>query len=279
MKYVTLKNGVKMPIVGLGTFKAENGDEAYEATLEALKAGYRHIDTAQGYENEESIGQAIIDSKIDRKDIFITTKLYPAKLGYNSAIRNLKESLNRLKTDYVDLYLIHWPSPNYNLNLETWQAFVKLYNDGLVKAIGVSNFEIHHLEHLINSTDVIPMVNQVELHPYLNQRNLEKYLKKHDIVLESYGPFAKGLVFEDEILKKIALKYNKSVANIVVRYGIQRNVVMISKSVTKNRIIDNFNVFDFSLNEEEAKMIDSLNLGKRVYTDPNNCPFVKGDEE
>lgn len=278
MQDIILNNGVKMPIIGLGTFKSENGDECYHAVLEALKAGYRHIDTAMGYGNEESVGKAIKDSGIPREEIFITTKLQAGKLGYKAAKFYLEESLERLGTDYVDLYLIHWPSHNKEVNIHTWKAFEELYLAGKAKAIGVSNFQIHHLEDLLGSASIKPMVNQVELHPFLTQKELQEYLVKHDIQIESYGPFAKGLAFENDYLKELAQKYNKSVANIVCRYGIERNIIMIPKSVTTSRIIDNFKVFDFNLTAEEVAKIDSLNLGKRVYTDPDNCPFVTNVE-
>lgn len=277
-KYITLANGVKMPILGLGTFKASEGKSCYEACLEALKIGYRHIDTAMGYGNEESVGKAIKDSGVKREDIFVTTKLYPSKIGYKSAKVNLEESLKRLGLDYVDLYLIHWPSANDKVNIHTWQAFEELYDAGLTRAIGVSNFNINHLDHLLPNVRIKPMIDQVELHPYLPQFPLAKYLDDKGICLESYGPFAKGMVFEDETLKKLAAKYNKPVANIVTRWGIERNIVMIPKSVTLDRIVSNFDVFSFSLTKEDIQIIDKLNCGKRLYTDPNNCPFCPMEE-
>ena len=172
MEYVTLNNGVIMPKLGLGTFKAEDGESCYKATLEALKIGYRLIDTAMGYGNEESIGRAIKDSGVKREEIFITTKLYPKQIGYKSAKINLEQSLERFQTTYVDLYLIHWPSNNYLVNLHTWQAFEELYKEGKVRAIGVSNFQIHHLNNLLSSCIIKPMVNQVETHVFWQQREL-----------------------------------------------------------------------------------------------------------
>lgn len=278
MEYSILANGIKMPKVGLGTFKAENGASCYDAVITALKAGYRHIDTAMGYGNEESIGKAIEDSGINRSEIFITTKLYPAKIGYESAKKHLLESLKRLRTNYVDLYLIHWPSANDLVNIHTWQAFEELYEAGYCKAIGVSNFNIHHLEHLIASARIKPMVDQVELHPFLTQTALAKYLKLENIALEAYGPFAKGKVFEDELLKSLADKYHTGIANVVVRWGLQKDIIMIPKSVTMNRIISNFDVFSFALTESEINEIDNLNLGRRLYTDPDNCPFCPTKE-
>ena len=279
MEYVTLNNGVIMPKLGLGTFKAEDGESCYNATLEALKIGYRLIDTAMGYGNEESIGRAIKDSGVKREEIFITTKLYPKQIGYKSAKINLEQSLERLQTTYIDLYLIHWPSNNYLVNLHTWQAFEELYKEGKVRAIGVSNFQIHHLNNLLSSCIIKPMVNQVELHPYLSQEPLARFLALEDICLESYGPFAKGMVFTDQTLIDMAKKYHKSVSNIVVRWGLERNIIMIPKSVTKERIKSNFEVFDFTLTKEDMKILDELNLGKRLYTDPDNNPFAKEEYE
>ncbi len=266
-----------MPKLGLGTFQAEEGNSCYNAVLTALKTGYRHIDTAMGYNNETSVGKAIKDSGIKREDIFITTKLYPSKIGYKSAIYNLKESLKRLDTSYVDLYLIHWPSANDLVNIHTWQAFEELYEAGLTKAIGVSNFNINHLEHLLASVKIKPMVDQVELHPYLNQAPLIKYLKEENIAVTSYGPFARGLVFEDETLKALANKYNTGPANIVIKWGLQKDIIMIPKSVTESRVISNFKL-DFTLSDEDILVIDKLNKGKRLYTDPNNCPFCPLEE-
>ncbi len=277
-KYVILANGVKMPTLGLGTFKAENGTSCYDAVLHALKVGYRHIDTAMGYGNEESVGKAIKDSGIKRDEIFVTTKLYPSQIGYKSAKINLEKSLKRLGLSYVDLYLIHWPSSNLLVNTHTWQAFEELYKEGKTRAIGVSNFNIYHLEHLLASCEIKPMVDQVELHPYLTQIPLSKYLAKENICVESYGPFAKGNVFTDDLLKELASRYNKSVANIVTRWGLQKGIIMIPKSVTLERIESNFDVFSFSLTDEEICQIDNLNLGKRLYTDPDNCPFCPAKE-
>ena len=214
-KYVTLANGLKMPMVGLGTFKAEDGSSCYNAVLAALKAGYRHIDTAMGYGNEESVGKAIKDSGLSREDIFVTTKLFPKQIGYKSAKYNLHESLKRLGLSYVDLYLIHWPSANAQVNTHTWQAFEELYEAGLCKAIGVSNFNINHLDRLLASCRIKPMVNQVELHPYLNQKPLIAYLQNEGIAVESYGSFAKGMVFEDQVLADIAKKYQVSTTYVI----------------------------------------------------------------
>ncbi len=277
-RFITLNNGLKMPRLGLGTFKSLDGDEAYNAALNAINAGYLMIDTAQVYGNEESIGRAIKDSKVDRNNIFITTKLFPSKLGYKSAKEELNISLEKLGLDYVDLYLLHWPSSNYELNNHAWHAMEEIYESGKAKSIGVSNFNIHHLMFLLPNCKIKPMMNQIEIHPGLTQYELVRYCQNNNIAVTSYGPFMKGQVFQMESLKDLASKYNKSIPNIIVRWGLQRNIVMIPKSVTKERIIDNFNVFDFELTNEDMKIVDLCNRGTRVYTDPNNAHFVPTEE-
>lgn len=275
MKYVKLYNGVQMPQFGLGTFKATDGKEAYEATKEALKIGYRHIDTAQMYENEESIGQAILDSKVDRKDVFITTKQ-----RVHSSLKNMKlafeESLKKLKTNYVDLFLIHWPNHDEKINQQSWAFFESLYESGKAKAIGVSNFQIHHIEALLKTAKIKPMVNQVECHPALSQVALQKYLVEKEIQLQSYGPFMKGGVFKGiwgDKLGEIAKKYDKTIAQIVIAWGLKRGIVMIPKSVTPERIKENYEAQDILLADADFNEIEALNRGVRVYTDPDNSPW------
>jgi diketogulonate reductase-like aldo/keto reductase len=265
----TLNNGVNMPVVGLGTFLAKDGIETYEAVLEALKAGYRHIDTAKIYQNEVSVGKAIKDSKISRKDLFITTKLWNTEQGYLSTKAAFMESMENLQLDYLDLYLIHWPT-TYQQARDSWRAMEELYYEGKVRAIGVSNFNIHHIDDLLKVANVIPAVNQVELHPGLQQHKLQAYCMGRGIFMVSHTPLMKGQVFEIDELKQLAQKYHKSVVNIVVRWGIQRNIFMIPKSVTKERIISNLDVFDFSLSDDDMKMIRKLNNGKRLISDPDN---------
>ncbi len=272
---ITLANGVKMPQLGLGTFLVPDGNVAYETVYHALKVGYRHIDTAQMYRNEESVGQAILDSKIPREEIFITTK----QRGH-STIENMRksfyESLAKLKTDYVDLYLIHWPNHDKKINQQTWSLFEELYREKKVRAIGISNFQRHHIEDLLETATIVPMVDQVELHPGLSQVPLKKYLDSKHIQIESYGPFMKGGVFEGiwgDALKLIAEKHQATIAQVVIAWGLKNGILMIPKSVTKERIEENFKATDLILDEEDMKTIDELNRGKRVYTDPDNSPW------
>ena len=270
-----LYNGVEMPRLGLGTFLITDGSSAYDTTLHALKVGYRHIDTAQMYKNEASIGQAIVDSKIPRSEIFITTKQgghsTPEKMR-----KQFEDSLAKLKTDYVDLYLIHWPNHDKKINQQTWALFEKLYQEKKVRAIGVSNFQRHHLEDLMETATILPMVDQVELHPGLSQVPLQKYLNEKKIAIESYGPLMKGGVFEgiwQEGLSKIAEKHQASIPQIIIAWGLARGIIMIPKSVTPSRIEENFKAKDIKLTKEEIDSINSLNRGKRVYTDPDNSPW------
>ncbi|PKK92873.1 MAG: aldo/keto reductase [Tenericutes bacterium HGW-Tenericutes-6] len=272
---ITLRNGVKMPQLGLGTFLVKDGESAYETVKEALNIGYRHIDTAQMYFNEASVGKAIKDSGIPRSEIFITTK--QARHGSIDKMRKqFYESLDKLGTDYVDLYLIHWPNHDKKVNQQTWALFEELYNKGLCKAIGVSNFMKHHILDLYETAKIKPMVNQVELHPGLSQEPLKKFLDEEGIAIESYGPFMKGGIFEgiwQEGLDKIAKKHDKTIAQIVISWGLHRGVIMIPKSITPSRLLENYEAKDIKLSEEEILTINNLNRGKRVYTDPDNSPW------
>lgn len=270
-----LHNGVKMPKLGLGTFLMPDGTDAYDSVKEALKVGYRHIDTAQMYQNEESVGRALKDSGLKREDVFITTK----QRGHSS-VENMQkafdESLHKLKTSYVDLYLIHWPNHDKKINQATWAFFEKLYEEGKCRAIGVSNFQKHHLLDLYETAKIKPMVNQVELHPGLSQAPLKAWLDEEKIAIESYGPFMKGGIFEGiwhETLGKLQEKYRASIPQLVIAWGLARDVIMIPKSVTPSRILENFKSKDIKLSDEDIKLIDDLNRGKRVYTDPDNSPW------
>ncbi|WP_211287809.1 aldo/keto reductase [Petrotoga mexicana] len=262
-----LANKVKIPWLGYGTYKA-HGDELIEGVKYALSIGYRLIDTAEMYENEEEIGKAIRQSKIPRDEIFITSKVWNTNQGFESTLNSFENSLKRLGTDYLDLYLIHWPvSGKY---IETWKALEKLYKEGRVRAIGVSNFLIHHLQDIINNCEITPMVNQVEFHPYLLQRDLLDYCQRNKIQLEAWSPLMRGRVLNISQIVDIANKYKKTPAQIVLRWDLQHGVVTIPKSVHKERIKENADIFDFELTEEEMKIIDNLDQGKRFGANPDD---------
>ncbi len=272
-----LNNGVLMPNLGLGTFLMTD-EEALEIIPKALEIGYRHIDTAQMYGNEEAIGKALKTVNLKREEYFITTKLQPKYLGYESALREINNSLDKLDLDYIDLILIHWPSQDYQINSETWKAFEELYEAKKVRAIGVSNFNIHHMDALLKTAKIKPMVNQIEMHPGLQQETQAKYLKSHNIKMISYGPFMRGEVFVKEgryfeTLNEIAKKYQKTVAQIIIAWGLQRNIFMIPKTKTADRLQENFEAQFIKLTEEEMESIKALNRGRMVYTDPDNFTF------
>lgn len=266
---ITLHNGVEMPRIGLGVFKVQDGEEVVRSIKSALEAGYRSIDTAAIYGNEKGVGRAISESPVPREELFITTKLWNANHGYDSTLRAFDESMEKLGLDYLDLYLIHWPLPSKGKYVETWKALEKLYKDGRVRAIGVSNFKIHHLEEIIANGEIKPMVNQVEYHPRFNQRELHEFCKINGIQLEAWSPFMQGGLIEDPVLVEIAKKYNKSTAQVIIRWDLQTEVVTIPKSTKPHRIIENADVFDFELTPEDMNKINTLNQGKRVFADPD----------
>ncbi len=274
MKSVTLNNGIKMPIIGLGTFRSKDED-SYNAVLTALKNGYTHIDTAAAYGNEEYVGKAIKDSGIEREKIFITTKVWNNDQGYETTLKAVNDSLKRLGVDYVDLILIHW-FKGYDKALGTYRALEELYKAGKAKAIGVSNFNIHHLQFLLENTEIIPMVDQVETHIGLQNHFLHDYCKRHDIQLEAYAPLMSHHIkdlLDNEVLQNIAKAHNKSVPQIAIRWLIERDIVVIPKSITPKRIIENFDVFDFSLNEEEMHQIRKQNNGHKLFPEFDNVDF------
>lgn len=274
MKYVTLNNGTKMPIIGLGTFRSK-GEDSYNAVLTALKAGYKHIDTAAVYGNEEFIGKAIQDSGVDRDEIFVTTKVWNTDQGYETTLKAVEDSLKRLALDYVDLILIHW-FKGYDKTLGTYRALEELYKAGKVKAIGTSNFNVHHLQFIIENSEVLPMVNQVETHIGLQNHFLQDYCKRHDIQLEAYAPLMSHHIKDllgNEVLQEIAKKHNKSVPQIAIRWLIERDIVVIPKSTTPKRIISNLDVFDFELSEEEMHQIRKLNNGHKIFPEFDNVDF------
>jgi diketogulonate reductase-like aldo/keto reductase len=267
----TLHNGVKMPWFGLGVWKAKNGEEVIHAVKTALELGYRHIDTAAIYKNEEGVGQAIKESGVPREEIFITTKVWNADQGYETTLKAFETSLQKLGLDYVDLYLVHWPvKEKYK---ETYKALEKLYKDGYVRAIGVSNFQIHHLEDLMADCEIKPMVNQVEYHPRLTQKELHAFCKEHGIQLEAWSPLMQGKLINEPTLIEIGEKYGKSPAQVILRWDLQNEVVTIPKSVKPHRIKENADLFDFELTAEDMEKIHALNKDERIGPDPDNFDF------
>lgn len=264
----TLHNGVKMPWFGLGVFKVEEGTEVIESVKAAIKHGYKSIDTAAIYQNEEGVGQAIKESGVPREELFITTKVWNSDHGYDAALQAFETSMNKLGLDYLDLYLIHWPGQNKTYK-ETWKALEKLYKDGRVRAIGVSNFKVHHLEDLLSDAEIKPMVNQVEFHPHLTQKELLAYCQKEGIQLEAWSPLKRGQLLNDAAINEIAEKYQKSPAQIILRWDLQHKVVTIPKSIKEQRIIENANIFDFELSIEDMQKIDGLNKDERSGSDPD----------
>jgi methylglyoxal/glyoxal reductase len=266
-----LHNGVEMPWFGLGVFKVQEGSEVIDSVKAAIKNGYKSIDTAAIYGNEEGVGQAIKESGAPREELFITTKVWNSEQGYDSALAAFDESLSKLGLDYVDLYLIHWPvKGKYK---DTWRALEKLYKDGRVRAIGVSNFHVHHLEDLLETAEIVPMVNQVEYHPHLAQLELREFCKQKGIQLEAWSPLKQGQLLDEPVITEIAEKHKKSPAQIILRWDLQNEVVTIPKSIKEHRIIENADIFDFELSSEDMEKIDALNKNERVGADPDNFNF------
>ena len=274
MKYVTLNNGVKMPILGFGVYQIDDMKECEEAVYNALKAGYRLIDTAAAYGNEEAVGRAIKRSGIPREEIFVTTKLWVSDVNYEKAKLAFETSLKKLDLEYIDLYLIHQP---FNDVYGAWRAMTELYKEGKIKAIGVSNFYPARLVDFIINNEVVPAVNQVETHPFNQQVKANKIMKEYGVQIESWGPFAEGKngIFANGILSEIGKKYNKSVAQVILRWLIQRNIIAIPKSTRKDRIEENFNVFDFELNSEDMGKISELDKKESLFLNYDDVEIVK----
>ncbi|PYY25792.1 aldo/keto reductase [Paenibacillus illinoisensis] len=264
MQTVTLNNGVKMPVIGFGVYQVPDAEECENAVYEALMAGYRLIDTASGYLNEEAVGRAIKRSGVPREELFITTKLWVQDASYESAKLAFNKSLNKLQLDYLDLYLIHQPFGDY---YGAWRAMEELYHEGKIKAIGVSNFLPDRLMDLIVHNEIVPAVNQVETHPFYHQTESATFMKKQGVQHQSWAPFAEGLnnMFGNEVLISIAAKHSKSVAQVVLRWLVQRGIVVIPKSVKKERIVENFNIFDFELDTEDIEQITALDTRKSLF--------------
>lgn len=265
---IRLNNGVEIPILGFGTYLIKPGKQAYEAVRYALDVGYRHIDTASMYANEESIGLAIKDSGIPREEIFVTTKVWNTEQGYEESISAFYKSLKKLNTGYIDLYLIHWPQAK--TRMETWRALIKLYDDKKVRAIGVSNYTIHHMEEVMHKSPFKPLVNQVEFSPYLYQKDLQTYCRRRKIIIEAYTPLVRGKKLNEPKLVELAKKYGKSPAQILIRWAIQVGTVVLPKSKTPGRIKENSEVFDFEISEDDMDYMETFNEGFRVAWDPTD---------
>ncbi len=263
----TLHNGVEMPRFGLGVYKMTDKEAAVEAMLTALNAGYTAIDTASIYDNEHEVGEAIRATDKKREDIFVTSKVWNTDQGYDNTLRAFEASLKRLRLDYLDLYLTHWAMPDtYE---ETYRAIQRLYDEKLVRSIGVSNHQQHHLEKLMAKANTKPMVNQIELHPQLTQEPLRQFCADNDIAVTSWSPLARGRLLDDPVIAKIGENYGKSIAQVIIRWHLQHDLIVIPKSVKPERILENADVFNFTLTAEEMKMIDGLNQDWRSGTHPD----------
>lgn len=264
----TLNNGVQMPWLGFGVFQMEPGEETERSVKTALRAGYRSLDTASIYGNEASVGKAIQESGLRRADLFITTKVWNSDLGHESTLKAFDRSLKKLQMDYLDLYLIHWPV--VDRYLEAWRAMEKLYADGVVRAIGLSNFLVHHIEDILEVCEVRPSVNQIEFHPLLRQKSLHDFCIENQIQLEAWAPLIQGEGLRHPTIVELSKKYRKTPAQILIRWDLQHEVVTIPKSSTPSRIVDNVNVFDFAISAEDMGLIDALDENRRIGPDPDN---------
>jgi diketogulonate reductase-like aldo/keto reductase len=265
---VSLHNGLKMPAIGLGVYKMDDHKETVEAVYSAISCGYRAVDTASLYKNEEAVGEGIRASGLSRDDIFVTTKVWNTDQGYDQTLKAFEESLTKLKLDKVDLYLVHWPITGKYL--DTWKALERLYNEGMVKSIGVSNFQIRHLEDIAAHANEKPVLNQVELHPRLIQEELREYCFNQQIAVEAWSPLGRGKLLTEPTLQNLANKHDKSVAQVILRWHLQNNNIIIPKSVHKDRIIENASLFDFELSKDEMDQIDSLNRNERFGANPDD---------
>lgn len=274
-----LRNGVEIPCVGFGTYLTPDGDTCVNSVKEALSAGYRHIDTAEFYANEESVGKALAESGISRDEVFVTTKLWNTNQGYDSALRHFEMSAKKLGLDTVDLYLIHWPMAkdfvaDYPRTLlDTWRAFERLYEEGSVRAIGVCNCLKHHLKVIIDNSKVAPMVNQIEFHAGLVQKEAEEFSKQNGVVVEAWAPLCRGRAFGNPVLESIAAKHGKTQAQVLVRWCLDKGVLPLPKSVTPSRIRENIDVFDFALSADEIAAIETIEGVGRIGSNPDDAKY------
>jgi diketogulonate reductase-like aldo/keto reductase len=265
---ITLRDGAEIPQLGFGVFQVPPEDTA-DVTTRALQAGYRHVDTASAYGNEAGVGQALRAAGLEREDVFITTKCFNDQQGHEQAWHALRESLDRLELDYVDLYLIHWPMPSRGLFVDTWKAFIQMQEEGLTRSIGVSNFQPAHLRQIVEQTGVTPVVNQVELHPRFQQPGLRREHEQLGIVTEAWSPLAQGAVLDDPVIVEIAEAHERTPGQVVIRWHLQLGNVVFPKSVTQERIEQNFDVFGFHLSDAEMERIEALDAGERIGPDPD----------
>ncbi|QPA54592.1 aldo/keto reductase [Lysinibacillus sphaericus] len=276
MGTVTLNNGLKMPLVGYGVFRVPEGEDLAEAVKTAIAKGYRSIDTAQVYRNEESVGRgiraAIEEGLVTREELFITSKVWNDGLSYEETLAAYDSSLEKIGLDYLDLYLVHWPGIDTNY-LDVYRALEKIYQDGRVRSIGVSNFHVHHLEYLLKEATVVPVINQIEFHPHLTQEEVRAYCTDKGIQVEAWSPLMNGALLEEALIQELASKYGKTPAQIVLRYDVQHNVVTIPKTMTETRMIENLDIFDFALTDDEMTQLDALNDGLRCGPDPEKFNF------
>ena len=269
---VKLINNIEIPTIGFGTYKLGNEDQTIDSIKDALNLGYRHIDTASFYGNEKFIGKAINESKIKREDLFITTKLWQDSHGYDNTIKAFYDSIEKLGVDYLDLYLIHWPTEE---NSETWRALEDLYDEGKIKSIGVCNFKIGHLEDLKKTARIMPMVNQIEVHPGYTKKETIEYCIKNNIQVVAWSPIMRGKLSNNDKMIYLSKKYNKSITQIILRWHIQNSIIPIPKSSNKSRMKENIDIFDFSIDFEDLKIIDSLNINESVSGVPGDSTYFK----
>nr|WP_203599395.1 aldo/keto reductase [Streptomyces sp. SID10853] len=270
---ISLNNGVQIPQLGFGVFQIEPADTR-AATLAALETGYRHIDTAEMYGNEKEVGEAVRDSGLAREDVFVTSKLNNGFHAHDDALKAFDRTLAELRFDYLDLFLIHWPLPGVGDFVETWRAMEEIYRSGRAKAIGVSNFQPHHVRRLLQETEIVPAVNQIEVHPYLAQDEVRAFGAGHRIATEAWSPIAQGKVLDDPTITGIARRVGRTPAQVTLRWHIQRNDIVFPKSVTRSRVEENFALFDFELTEADMAAITGLDRGERTGPDPDTFNYV-----
>jgi 2,5-diketo-D-gluconate reductase A len=270
---IRLNNGVRIPQLGLGVLLLKP-EETIDAVGEALRIGYRHIDTAQAYGNEKEVGRAIAQSGLDVEDVFVTSKLRNNKIGFDAALYGVEQTLAALGTDRIDLFLIHWPLPEVRDFVETWRAFERIYAEGRARAIGVSNFQTHHLERLVTETEVVPAVNQIEAHPYLTQKGLLDFGARHGIATEAWSPIAQGAVVRDPTIEAVARDNSRTPAQVVLRWHVQRGSIIFPKSRSPLRMRENFEIFDFTLSEGDMNRISALDREERTGPDPDTFNVI-----